>query len=76
MSNVKSPWIVDLKASFQEGDYLYLVMEYCNGGTLTQCLEKYKTGFNEYLLECSKLVDNTFKNYYENIQNLINSLFS
>ena len=41
-----------------------------------ECLEKYKTGFNEYLLECSKLVDNTFKNYYENIQNLINSLFS
>ena len=25
MSNVKNEWIVDLKASFQEGDYLFLV---------------------------------------------------
>jgi len=25
MSKVKSPWIVELKASFQEGDYLYLI---------------------------------------------------
>ena len=38
MSNVKSPWIVDLKASFQEGDYLYLVMEYCPGGDLMNLL--------------------------------------
>ena len=28
LSKVNSPWIVQLKASFQEGDYLYLVMEY------------------------------------------------
>ena len=28
MSKVKSPWIVELKSSFQEGDYLYLVMEF------------------------------------------------
>lgn len=34
MSKVKSPWIVDLKASFQEQEYLYLVMEYCPGGDL------------------------------------------
>ena len=26
LSKVNSPWIVKLKASFQEGDYLYLVM--------------------------------------------------
>ena len=26
MSKIKNPWIVDLKASFQEDDYLYLVM--------------------------------------------------
>ena len=38
MSNVKSPWIVDLKASFQEDDYLYLVMEYCPGGDLMNLL--------------------------------------
>ena len=34
LSKVNSPWIVELKASFQEGDYLYLVMEYCPGGDL------------------------------------------
>ena len=27
MSKIKSPWIVDLKASFQEDDFLYLVMD-------------------------------------------------
>ena len=40
MSKVKSPWIVDLKASFQEGDYLYLVMEYLPGGDLMSLLIK------------------------------------
>ena len=40
MSNVKSPWIVELKASFQEGDYLYLVMEYCPGSDLMNVLIK------------------------------------
>ena len=34
LSKVESPWIVKLKASFQEGDYLYLVMEYLPGGDL------------------------------------------
>lgn len=34
MSKVQSPLIVELKASFQEGDYLYLVMEYLPGGDL------------------------------------------
>ena len=34
LSKVKSPWIVKLKASFQEGDHLYLVMEYLPGGDL------------------------------------------
>ena len=34
LSKVSSPWIVELKASFQEGDYLYLVMEYLPGGDL------------------------------------------
>ena len=38
MSNIKSPWIVELKASFQENDYLYLVMEYCPGGDLMNLL--------------------------------------
>jgi serine/threonine kinase 38 len=34
LSKVNSQWIVELKASFQEGDYLYLVMEYLPGGDL------------------------------------------
>ena len=34
LSKVDSPWIVKLKSSFQEGDYLYLVMEYMPGGDL------------------------------------------
>ena len=38
MSKVKSPWIVELRASFQEGDYLYLVMEFLPGGDLMNLL--------------------------------------
>ena len=38
MSNVKNEWIVDLKASFQEGEYLFLVMEYCPGGDFMNLL--------------------------------------
>ena len=40
------------------------------------CLEKYKIDFNDYLLECQKLVEKTFDQYYNTIQNLINSLLS
>ena len=40
MSKVKSPWIVDLKASFQDEDYLYLIMEYLPGGDLMNLLIK------------------------------------
>ena len=34
LSKAKSPWIVKLIVSFQEGDYLYLVMEFLPGGDL------------------------------------------
>ena len=40
MSKVKSPWIVDLKASFQEDDFIYLVMEFCPGGDFMNLLIK------------------------------------
>ena len=40
MSKIKSPWIVELKASFQEDDYLYLVMEFLPGGDLMNLLIK------------------------------------
>ena len=38
MSKVKSPWIAELKASFQDDDYLYLVMEYLAGGDMMNLL--------------------------------------
>ena len=38
MSKVKSPWIVELRASFQEDDYLYLVMEFLPGGDFMNLL--------------------------------------
>ena len=40
MSKVKSPWIVELKASFQDDEYLYLVMEFLPGGDLMNLLIK------------------------------------
>ena len=40
LSKIKSKWIIDLKASFQEGDYLFLVMEYSPGGDLMSLLIK------------------------------------
>ena len=40
MSKVKSPWIVELKASFQEDDFLYLVMEFLPGGDFMNLLIK------------------------------------
>ena len=40
MAKASSPWIVELKASFQEDEYLYLVMEYLPGGDLMNLLIK------------------------------------
>ena len=47
LSKVKSPWIVDLKASFQEGDYLFLIMEFLPGGDMMNLLIA-KDIFTEY----------------------------
>ncbi len=38
LSKIKSNWIVELKCSFQEGDYLYLIMEFLPGGDLMNLL--------------------------------------
>ena len=40
LSKIKSPWIINLKQSFQEGDYLFLIMELCQGGDLLNLLKK------------------------------------
>ena len=52
MSKVKSPWIVELKASFQEDDFLYLVMEFIPGGD-----------FMNLLMEKDKLTEEEAKFY-------------
>jgi serine/threonine protein kinase len=36
-----NPWVVQLKASFQDCENLYFVLEYCPGGDLMGALEKY-----------------------------------
>ena len=38
LSKIHSPWVVNLKCSFQEGEYLFLVMEFCIGGDLMNLL--------------------------------------
>lgn len=40
LSSSKNPWIVHLKASFQDTKHLYLVMEYLAGGDLMTLLMK------------------------------------
>ena len=53
------------------------INELINGFNLYKgCLERYKFDFNAYLVECQKLVEQTFNKYYNNIQNLIKSLLS
>ena len=43
LSKIKSPWIINLKQSFQEGDFLFLIMDLCQGGDLLNLLKKYNT---------------------------------
>jgi len=40
LSLAKNPWIVDLKCAFQDSIYLYLVMEFLQGGDLMSVLMK------------------------------------
>ena len=40
MSKIKSSWIFDSKASFQEGNYLYLIMDFLHGGDIMSLLIK------------------------------------
>lgn len=40
LSEAKNPWIVDLKFSFQDDTYLYLVMAFLPGGDLMSLLMK------------------------------------
>ena len=57
LSKIKSPWIIELKESFQQGDYLYLVMEFAPGGDLmTLLVEKEKLTEKEARFYISELV--------------------
>ena len=38
LSEARLPWVVELKYSFQDDTYLYLVMEFCAGGDLMSLL--------------------------------------
>ena len=49
LSSVKSDYIVRYYESFEEKNYLNIVMEYCNGGDLSQYINKNKQ--TKYLLE-------------------------
>jgi serine/threonine kinase 38 len=40
LATASNPWIVELKCSFQDDKYLYLVMEYLAGGDLMTLLMK------------------------------------
>lgn len=40
LTTAKSPWVVGLKSSFQDDSYLYLVMDYLQGGDLMSLLMK------------------------------------
>ena len=43
LNESSSPWVVELKCSFQDEKYLYLVMEYLPGGDLMSLLMKRDT---------------------------------
>lgn len=56
LAESNSPWVVQLYYSFQDSNYLYLLMEFLPGGDLMTMLIKYDT-FSEdvtrfYMAEC------------------------
>lgn len=56
LSEVQSPWVVELFYSFQDPNYLTLVMEYLAGGDMMSLLIKFDTFSEEmakfYIAEC------------------------
>ena len=42
MISATSPWLVKLFYSFQDEQYLYMIMEFCPGGTLESLVEDYR----------------------------------
>ena len=67
-TNSKNPWIVNLYFSFQDSDYLYLIMEYVPGGDMMTMLIKEDT-FSEdwtrfYIAETVLAIDSIHKIHY------------
>ena len=63
LNEIKHPNIVNYIESKKTKNHIYIVMEYCNGGSLSKCLKKYKREnssiFNETNIKCFKCI--TFK---------------
>lgn len=65
LAESNSPWVVQLYYSFQDAQYLYLVMEFLPGGDLMTMLIKYDT-FSEdvtkfYMAECILAIEAVHK---------------
>lgn len=65
LAESESPWVVQLYYSFQDPQYLYLIMEFLPGGDLMTMLIKYDT-FSEdvtrfYIAECVLAIEDIHK---------------
>ena len=47
LRELKHPKIISLVDIIQTGSHYYIVMDYCNGGSLLNCLKKYKKKYNK-----------------------------
>jgi len=68
MAGGNSDWLTKLHFSFQDSNYLYLVMEYIQGGNLLQLLYKNDVFTEEstkfYVAECVLAIDTIHKMGY------------
>ena len=51
LNEIKHPNIVNYIESKKTKNHIYIVMEYCNGGSLSKCLKKYKQVFKKPFTE-------------------------
>ena len=61
LADAESPWVVELFFSFQDPQFLYLIMEFLPGGDMMTMLIKYDT-FTEdltkfYVAECVSAIE-------------------
>lgn len=76
-----SPWVVSLYYSFQDSQYLYLIMEFLPGGDLMTMLIKYDT-FSEdvtrfYIAECILAIEAVHKlGFIHRLVSFLNKMIS